>query len=613
VIWGDAGAQAWLVAVAAVAVLVWQSFSMKDARVRSLATQEVLNVSVLGRARKHQVWSELFRGAALICIVVALMRPQWGFHWQEIRRKGVDIMVVCDVSKSMLAQDIKPSRLERVKLALKDVVGKLRGDRIGLIAFAGDAFLQCPLTVDYHGFAMSVDALSTDTVPLGGTSFVAASDAVIKGFEGTDPAYRVCLFITDGENHEGDVAAIAKKMKELSIKVYAVGVGSAAGELIPIVGADGSRTYLKDDRGEAVKTTLDEAPLKDLALATGGAYVRSGGAESGIELMYEKKIAQLEGRSFESKRVKQTEERFQIFVGLALLFLGLSCLCKGWGARIGRLAVFILFGLYFCGSAHAADQDPRKQYNLGREQYEKKDYAKALDFFQRGLLTDNAHDEADAMYNIANTKFRMAQQKEKTELEKAVDLMKDAVAYYGKALDKKPKDKKTKENQAFATARLKKLLEELKKKQEQEKQDEKEQKQDQKTCPNPQPKDGGKQDKPLDEKKEKNDAQQKQDAPSEQKQAQQSQAQKEQAAQDQKKQDEAAKKNDVQPAQKSDAEKSGEKSEEQKEAVRAEQAKEEDKKEAQAALERFEMQEGDAMLDDRQKDRSQEKAVEKDW
>jgi Ca-activated chloride channel family protein len=515
------------------------------------------------------------------------------------------------------------------------VVSRLRGDRVGLIAFAGDAFLQCPLTVDYHGFAMSVDALSIDTVPLGGTSFAAAADAVMKGFEGSDPSYRVCLWVTDGENHEGSVSEIAKRLTDANIKVYAVGMGSLGGELIPIEGTDGSRAYVKDEKGEAVKTTLDEQPLKDLALATGGAYVRASGAESGIELMYEKKIAQLEGRSFESKKVKQMEERFQIFVVAALLLLMGSVLLRRVGRAKMHTVMMLCAALLLSGFAYAADRreektrveeallkaedavrkrpaDPRAQYNLGCARYAKGDFDQALDAFQRALLTDKRGDEADALYNIANTKFRMAEKKAAGDIGEAVNQMKDALAYYRKAVDKRPGDTAAKENHEFAAVRLKKLLQEQKKQQEEQKQEQ----QQSKTCPNPQKKDGGnaQQDQQEQQPKAQQGRQEKQEQQKDDKQENAQQKEQSSSAQQQK-QDAAARQENVRAAQSQGT--AGEKEDEQPQMQQAQVAQqqkaEKDEKDAAAALERFVMQEGDAMLDDRQRDGVREARPQKDW
>ena len=259
----------------------------------------------------------------LLFLIFGLARPQWGFHWEEVTRRGLDIIVAIDVSKSMLAQDVKPNRLERSKLAVKDLLRKLQGDRIGLIAFAGSAFLQCPLTADYNGFGLALDMLDIDTIPRGGTSIARAIKEAIRSFEGGLKKYKVLVFITDGESHEGNTMKWAEKAKEEGIKIFCIGIGTKEGELIPYRTDAGERGFVKDQGGNVVKSRLDEETLQKIALKTGGSYVRATGAEFGLDLIYEERLSKMEKRELESKMSKQFEERFQIFVliGVVLLLL----------------------------------------------------------------------------------------------------------------------------------------------------------------------------------------------------------------------------------------------------------------------------------------------------
>jgi len=254
-------------------------------------------------------------------IVFSLMRPQWGFKWQEIKRKGLDILVAVDVSKSMLAEDIKPNRLERTKLALADFVKHLKGDRIGLIAFSGSAFVQCPLTVDYSGFLLSADALDMNTIPKGGTSISSAIRQAMESYEGGLKKYKVLIIITDGEDHEGDPVKLAELAQKEGIKIFCIGIGTSEGELIPVTDESGNKAFLKDRSGAVVKSRLDEATLQKIALATGGSYVRASAKEFGLDLIYKEKLSEMEKRELETKLAKQYEERFQIPLGIAFLLL----------------------------------------------------------------------------------------------------------------------------------------------------------------------------------------------------------------------------------------------------------------------------------------------------
>lgn len=250
---------------------------------------------------------------------LALMRPQWGFHWQEVKRVGLDILIAIDTSKSMLAQDVKPNRLERSKLAVKDLIRKLEGDRIGLIAFSGNAFLQCPLTVDYGGFTLMLDDLDVDTIPKGGTSISSAIKEAIKSYKGGIKKYKVLVIITDGEDHDGGVVDIAREAEKEGIKVFCIGIGTKDGELIPVTASNGKKVFLKDREGNVIKTRLNERSLQEIALITGGSYVHASGAEFGLDLIYEEKLSKMEKRELEIKMRKSYKERFQIPLTLCLI------------------------------------------------------------------------------------------------------------------------------------------------------------------------------------------------------------------------------------------------------------------------------------------------------
>lgn len=274
--------------------------------------------------RKKQKMKALFILISVFAIILSLMRPQWGFEWEEVKRTGLDILIAIDTSKSMLAEDVKPNRLERSKLAVKDLIKKLRGDRIGLIAFAGNAFLQCPLTVDYSGFMLTLDDLDVYTIPKGGTSLSNAIRVALDGYEGGNKKYKVLVIITDGEDHEGNPLEWAQKAKEQGIKIFTIGIGTREGELIPVSDESGNRMFLKDRNGKVVKTSLDERTLQEISLTTGGSYVKATTVEFGLDLVYEEKLSKMEKREFESKMVKKFEERYQIPLAAAVLLLCLE-------------------------------------------------------------------------------------------------------------------------------------------------------------------------------------------------------------------------------------------------------------------------------------------------
>ncbi|MCX5697418.1 MAG: VWA domain-containing protein [Candidatus Omnitrophica bacterium] len=259
---------------------------------------------------------------AIAFSLFALLRPQWGFRWEEVKRKGLDILIALDTSKSMLAEDVKPNRLQRSKLAINDLVKDIKGDRLGLIAFAGSAFLQCPLTMDYNGFLLSLNDVDTDTIPRGGTSISSAIREALKSYEGGQKKYKVLIIITDGEDHEGDPVKAALEAKKEGIVIFCIGIGTKEGDLLPVIDeTTGEKAFLKDREGNVVKSRMDEAALQKIALETGGVYVRATNTEFGLDLIYRERLSRMEKRELLGKMNKHYDERFQIFLGIAVVLL----------------------------------------------------------------------------------------------------------------------------------------------------------------------------------------------------------------------------------------------------------------------------------------------------
>lgn len=311
----------WLWAVIGlVFFLVWAN--KHRIKVLQLFTQEHLlkDIAFLFDPKKAQYKSILIVGITLFS-VLALLRPQWGFRWQEVKRQGVDILVVIDTSKSMLTQDVKPNRLERTKFAVLDLLKKLRGDRIGLIAFSGEPFLICPLTVDYGGYQISLNDLNIETIPRGGTNIAKAIRESIKDYGDISSKYKAVIIVTDGDDLEGDPIVAAREASEKGIKIFTVGIGSAEGELIQMRSQTGKLVFLKDSEGNIVKSRLNERLLKEIALVTGGVYVKASGSRFGLDLIYDQEISKFEKRDIEAKMEKKYHERFQFPLGIAALLL----------------------------------------------------------------------------------------------------------------------------------------------------------------------------------------------------------------------------------------------------------------------------------------------------
>jgi len=283
---------------------------------RSLWQDIILSLDI-----RRQYIKAILICAALIFLLLSLTRPQWGFEWQEEKQKGLDIVFAVDTSKSMLAEDIRPNRLERSKLAIRELVGTLRGDRAGLVAFAGEAFIQCPLTLDYDGFLVTLQDISVDAIPRGGTSITAGIKEAIGAFVKKEKKYRVLVIITDGEEHEGDALSTAREAKEQNIKIFCIGVGSVDGSPVPLRDKDGYKVFLEDEFGREVRSSLNEKLLKEIAFITGGAYIHSTRADFGLMTIYRQKIAQMERRDIKGKMHKQYHERFQIPLAITLILL----------------------------------------------------------------------------------------------------------------------------------------------------------------------------------------------------------------------------------------------------------------------------------------------------
>ena len=270
---------------------------------------------------KSRLW---LRIGALALLVLALARPQWGFHWEEVRRKGLDMAVVLDTSRSMMASDIKPSRLQQAKWGVRDLLRNLHGDRVGLIPFAGSSLLQCPLTIDYAAFTMTLDDIYSGIIPRGGTAIEQALRTAIAAFPAQGTADRVILLITDGEDHEGDPLKLLPELKEKGIRVYTIGIGTLEGEMVPA--GDGQGAYFKDRQGQIVKTALKEDVLQKLALGTGGTYVRSAPGDTGLERVFNESITNLKRSEQETRTAKIFEERFIWPIVAAFLLLAWEAL-----------------------------------------------------------------------------------------------------------------------------------------------------------------------------------------------------------------------------------------------------------------------------------------------
>lgn len=268
-----------------------------------------------------KVWIRLtFFALGFFFFVIGLSRPQIGAKIKEHETKGAEIMIALDVSNSMLAEDYSPNRLDRAKLAISRLVDKLRDDRIGLIVFAGNSFVQLPITTDYVSAKMFLNSISTESVPIQGTAIGEAINTAIRSFSAQSEKSRAVIVITDGENHEDDPVAAAKQAAEMGVRVFTIGVGSPEGKPIPMDGE-----LLKDKDGNIVVTRLDESVLQDVAAAGNGAYVRAGNSEFGLNPIIDD-IRKMEDEKYSSIVFDEFDEQFMYFMAIALFFFVLEML-----------------------------------------------------------------------------------------------------------------------------------------------------------------------------------------------------------------------------------------------------------------------------------------------
>jgi len=296
------------------------------ARFGSLALIEKVGLSASRGAR----WlKRSLMVLGILLAVVSLARPQWGAKIQRIEQKGVDIVIAIDTSKSMLATDIKPSRLEKAKYELEKLIDILMGDRIGIVCFAGTAFNLSPLTLDYAAARLFLQSISTDIVPLAGTNLAEAIKAAAENFNVNENKYKVILLLTDGEDHGKEMGMdplkAAQEAKKQGAVIYTIGIGSPEGSPIPMEEQDGGLQYKRDQSGEMVMSRLDEGTLKQIALATGGKYYHSVAGELEVEKIYNE-IKQMEKKKFGEQLQIEYEDRFQYFLASAMALLFVSAL-----------------------------------------------------------------------------------------------------------------------------------------------------------------------------------------------------------------------------------------------------------------------------------------------
>ncbi len=446
-----------------------------------------------------RVIKQLLVLSSLFCLILTIANPQVGTRIEEVKREGIDLFVALDVSLSMKSEDIRPSRLEKAKRDISELLRRLSGDRVGMIVFAGDAFVQFPLTADYAAADLFLSAIDVDAVPIPGTMIGSAIEVALKSFSKDAPTKKAIVVVSDGENTEGDVMGSVEDAKKAGVRIYSVGMGTSDGGPIPVYNQNGDRTdYKRDQSGSIVLSKLDETMLQQIASTTGGTYHRatSGGNEIGDIF---KELSSLEKVEFGTKQVTGYETRYQYPLVFAILFLIFDLMLSAKRSKvIARLKkflpsavalfCFIIFSrsltaqtvrshvsegnrVYEKGRYTDAEVEYKKaleknskskeaQFDLGNSYYKQQRFDEALrEYGNSGASMKSPEERAETYYNAGNSLYRS-------------NKFQEAVEAYKHSLKLNPNDDDTRYNLQMARAKLKQ--------QEQQKQQKKDQKQDQK-------------------------------------------------------------------------------------------------------------------------------------
>jgi Ca-activated chloride channel homolog len=509
----------------------------------------------------------------LALAIVSLAQPRWGYTFEDVKRKGLDLLIAVDTSRSMLSNDVQPNRLERVKLAIQDLIDELQGDRVGLIAFAGRAFLQAPLTIDYDAVIEAVSDLDTKTIPEGGTQVSSAITLATQSFGKSAMGNRALIIFTDGEESNeltSEALKTAKAAADAGVRIFTVGVGTPQGSLIPITGDDGQTSFVKDSAGQVHKSKLDEKRLREVAEATGGFYLHLENGLRSMQQIENEGLVKMQAAEMDVRLSRRPIERYEWPLSGALIALALSILVRerkrvrerahvptparnaanslgGAPAKAAGAAVALL--LLLCSSAFAtapginayqqgkfedaykefqetlkshpqSRAEDQLQFDSGTAAYKLKDYNKALESFSQALLTPDTGFQSKGHYNLGNTLYQRGEM-QKADDKKLSDWT-NALDHYEQTLKLDPQNKEAKENYEY----VKKKIDELKNK-----------KQEQQPSPSPTPPQKNKQNK-QDQQQQQQQNQQNQDQQQQQKdQQQKDQQQKDQQQQQQQQQD----------------------------------------------------------------------------
>jgi Ca-activated chloride channel family protein len=468
----------WMLLALPLLVILWfAAFRKARLQVQKLVAARLHGLLVGEALGRKWRWALLSVGLALG--IGALARPQLGQSTSETRGRGRDVIIMVDVSRSMLATDIPPSRLQRAKLAAEDLVRQLPGDRVGLVAFAGSAFLQAPVTADHSAVLTAMRELDPELIPLPGTNISAGLQCVDEAFDRTEGGQRAVVVITDGEDLEADSVALARELSG-KMRLFTVGVGSPEGAVLLVPSPRGGTEYIRDDAGGVVQSKLDEARLQELAVAGGGFYTRLVSGPAEMRRIAVEGIGSMDEHDVQVQSRTRPIERYQWPLAAALLSVGAGLLAGEGVRRKGTLAVgVVVLGMLalpatpagaavsgkmlyqegdYAGAQKAFSEElggrgaaALRAFNLGTAAYKNQKWPEAIEAFGKALASSDPELRTKAEYNLANTLVQQARQGRRGQDNTALE---QAVSHYEEALRRKGDFEEAQYNRDF----VKKLL-----------------------------------------------------------------------------------------------------------------------------------------------------------
>ena len=483
---------------ALLALFFWWRERVKRQLLAQFIEARLLSQLTVGISHTRRRWRFGLIILAVASLIIVLAQPEHGYDLEEVEQNGLDVVVSIDTSKSMLATDIAPDRLERAKLAALELMQRSGADRLGLIAFAGDAFLECPLTTDNTVFQQSVQSLDVNAIPEGGTAIATAINTALTAFKETGH-HRAMVLFTDGEDNvsENDVVAAAQNAAKAGLKIFTVGVGTPAGDLIRITDGNGNSDYLRDENGNVLKSHLNEPLLQQIANLTGGFYLPLRGADT-MDVLYERGLAPLPKSEIKSQLIRRYHEQFYWPLTLAILLLLAEMFLpeRNRPSRrslpgSGTLAMVILLMVGFwpspasAGSASALrayragnftnalaeyqslallhTNDLRYVFNAGAAAYRATNYDEAFNDFKIVAAAPDLKLQQQALYNLGNTQYRKGELKFEPSagsLDNVEEAWKEANQSYAHAVQLNTNDMDAVYNLNFVRQQLS-LIEEL--------------------------------------------------------------------------------------------------------------------------------------------------------